>query len=207
MQNIIPVEQKNPNPQGKGCVPVLQDWASLCPQLPDRKSPSDVIRDYCLSSLVLAAKFRFKPVQGKPYYLYSDAQHWTLSLIAPQEWGQSLPGDYVAQCVLRPDMTWQLEIDDGCLGSPVRQRLERFVEGFSAAVTDRNSLLSGLPFYASKLPYFQRMAATGLAVSLQHSVRSIDTNSLAQPLQALDLILGPDSESLTRNLVTTPDHR
>ncbi|MFT4825006.1 MAG: hypothetical protein ACI9DH_001621 [Halioglobus sp.] len=195
MQNLVPVEQKNPNPQGKGCVPVLQDWAALRPHLPGRKSPTDVIKDYCLSSLVLAAKFRFKPVPGKSYYLYSDPHDWTLSLIAPHEWGQRQPGDYVAHCLLRSDMTWQLEIDDGCLDSPVRQRLERFVEGFSAAVTDRNSLLSGLPFYASKLPYFQRMAATGLAVSLQHSVRGIDSHSLEQPPKALDLILGSDPES------------
>lgn len=194
MQNLIPPKQKNPNPQGKGTLPVLQDWAALRPQLPGRKSPADVIRDYCLSSLVLAAKFRFKPVRDKPYYLYSDRHDWTLSLIAPHEWGERAPGDYVARCHLRPDMTWQLDIDDGCLDGPVRARLESFVEGFCAAVTDRESLLDGLPFYVHELPYFQRMAATGLAASVTHSVRSIGKGSLKQPLQALGLMLEPDPQ-------------
>ena len=54
MSQFIQRTQKQPNPQGKGCVPLLQDWAVLCPQMPEQKSAGDVLRDYCLSALVLA---------------------------------------------------------------------------------------------------------------------------------------------------------
>jgi len=188
MHNVIPREQKNPNPQGKGCVTVLQDWDSLRPQLPGRKRAVEVLRDYCLSSLVLAAKFRFKPVPGKSYYLYCDEGEWTLSLIAPDEWGQRQPGDFAAHCCLRPDMTWQLEFGQLADDGRVRQCLEQFVEAFSATVSRGGALEDGLPFYVSNLPYYQRMLATGLAVSVKHSlggIGSIDGAALARPLPAL----------------------
>ena len=62
---------KNPNPQGKGLVPVLRDLGSLQAVAPAVKSSVDFLRDYCISSMVLAAKFSFKPVPGKDYYLYA----------------------------------------------------------------------------------------------------------------------------------------
>lgn len=185
MDNLIPNTHKNPNPQGKGCVPVLQDWGALRPRLPEKKSAKDILTDYCLSALVLAAKFRFRPVPGKPYFLYSDEQEWSLSLIEPQEWGDAMPGEFVAKCCLRADMTWQLDFCQRPTGSPVSRRLEDFVGGFANTLARQESVMGELPFYVSNLPYYQRMLATGLAVSLQHSISETGTVALEQALPTL----------------------
>jgi hypothetical protein len=104
-----PESIKNPNPQGKGLVPLLRDWQTVQPAFCGQRSAVDFLRDYCVSSLVLAAQFRFKPVVGVPYFLYCGQQGWMLSLVGPDEWGQRLPGEYLARCRLRADMTWALE--------------------------------------------------------------------------------------------------
>ena len=100
---------KNPNPQGKGMVPVLRDWATMQPSVVAPKSPAAFLRDYCISSLVLAADFRFKPVVGNTYFLYARERDWNLSLIAPDEWGQRRPGECLGECHLRADMTWEID--------------------------------------------------------------------------------------------------
>jgi hypothetical protein len=187
MSQSIPQKQKNPNPQGKGCVAILQDWALLRPHSPQRKSPGDILRDYCLSALVLAARFRFRPVPGMPYYLYCDEQDWKLSLIGPEEWGKRMPGEFVANCCLQADMTWHLAFCELRPDSLVSMRLQRFIDGFSSAISSQDSLLDGLPFYAESLPYFQRMLATGLAVSLQHSIRETGATAVAATLPELAL--------------------
>ena len=185
MHTLIPSTQKNPNPQGKGCVPVLQDWHALRPRLPERKQAQDILTDYCLSALVLAAQFRFRPVPGKPYYLYSDEQQWSLSLIGPQEWGDAMPGEFVANACLRTDITWQLEFCQLPADSPVTRRLEGFVDGFTNTLTHQESVLDELPFYVRGLPYYQRMLATGLAASLQHSISETGVVALTQALPTL----------------------
>jgi len=185
MQNLITTTTKNPNPQGKGCVPVLQDLAALRSHSPGPKSPGDILRDYCLSALVLAAEFRFRPVPGQSYYLYSDEQEWKLSLIAPREWGARIPGQFVAKCCLRDDMTWQLDFGRFRADSSAAQRLQRFIDGFASTISAQHSLLDALPFYASELPYFQRILATGLAGSLQHSISEVGADRLRQSLPLL----------------------
>ncbi|MFT6958846.1 MAG: hypothetical protein ACJAYC_003869 [Halieaceae bacterium] len=187
MNELIPRTTKNPNPQGKGCVGVMQDWALVRPQVPRQKSPGDILRDYCLSALVLSARFRFRPVLGMPYYLYCGELDWTLSLIGPQEWGHRMPGEFVANCSLQPDMTWQLEFGELQELSLVPERLQRFVDGFTASIPCEDSLVQGLPFYVEGLPYFQRMLATGLAVSLQHSINETGSTAVAEKLPALTL--------------------
>ena len=185
MDTLRPSAQKNPNPQGKGCVPVLQDWHALSRSSPVSKSAYDILTDYCFSALVLAAKFRFRPVPGKTYYLYSEEQAWSLSLIGPQEWGDSQPGEFVANCCLQTDMTWQLEFDQPRTDSPVSDRLKGFVEGFTSTLARQESVVDELPFYVRELPYYQRMLATGLAASLQHSIKETGTLALAQALPTL----------------------
>ena len=188
MNQTIRQTRKKPNPQGKGCVPVLQDWSVVRPPVPEPKAPGDILRDYCLSALVLAANFRFRPVPGKSYFLYCSEQEWTLSLINPEEWGRAIPGEFVAECRLQADMTWQLEFGEVCADSPVRDRLQRFIEGFSDSLRGQEALEESLPFYVSSLPYFQRMLATGLAVSLQHSIRATDPAALMATRNAVSLI-------------------
>jgi hypothetical protein len=185
MHQVTKRTEKNPNPQGKGCVAILQDWALLRPERLKRKSAADILRDYCLSALVLAAKFRFRPVPGLPYYLYCDEQDWMLSLIGPGEWGERMPGEFVAGCCLQADATWLLEFGELRPDSLAAMRLQRFVEGFSNALASQESPLDGLPFYAEKLPYYQRLLATGLAVSLQHSICETGAAAVMATLPAL----------------------
>lgn len=177
----IPRDQKNPNPQGKGLVPILRDWASVQPVTTLAKTPDVFLRDYCISSLVLAANFRFKPVPGKAYFLYVRDHKWMMSLIAPREWGQSQPGAFLGCCRLRADMTWEIETAEaGEADELALERAQDFVQGFVAAMGEQDGIVEHLPFYVSELPYYQRLLATALAASLQ---RSLPTSG--QGVQAL----------------------
>jgi hypothetical protein len=175
----------NPNPQGKGCVPLLQDWEASRPGVLKQKTPLQIIRDYLLSALVLAAQFRFRPVPGQCYYLYCDRQQWHLSLIGPHEWGKRKPGEFVGSCRLQPDMTWRVDFDNLREGGLPARRIAAFVDGFTSDLSTRRSLLEGLPFYEQQLPYYQRMLATGLAASLHHSITDTGADAVALALPTL----------------------
>ena len=49
---------KNPTPQGKGSLPTLHDLGHFTAAGVRRKEPVEFFRDYCVSSLVLAARFQ-----------------------------------------------------------------------------------------------------------------------------------------------------
>lgn len=160
----------NPNPQGKGLVPVLRDLESLQEVVVVRKSAADFLRDYCVSSMILGAKFRFKPVVGNNYFLYVTGSDFSLSLIAPHEWGQRYPGEFMARCVLRPDMTWQMDTAELDENSPALETARDFIEQFVGTIAEQDSIRQNLPFYVSELPYYQRMLTTALASSLRQSM-------------------------------------
>jgi hypothetical protein len=64
-----------------------------------------------ISHLIYEAKMSFKPIIGESYYLYEgkDGKH-TLSLIAPEEWGEKIPfKKYLAKATLLADHTWDVE--------------------------------------------------------------------------------------------------
>lgn len=170
MTKAIGSVTRNPNPQGKGEVPVLCDWGQLQPRFAGPKSPVEFLRDYCVSSLVLAATFHFKPVIGKTYYLYAGEQEWTLSLIAPDEWGQSKRDQFLASCRLRSDLTWEMHTAELDADSHALARARRFINGFVETLYGQDSITANLPLYVSHLPYYQRMLATALAASLQRSL-------------------------------------
>jgi len=164
------MQPKNPNPQGKGQVPVLRDWSSLQPALSEPKTAADFLRDYCVSSLVLAAEFRFKPVVGKTYYLYATAQGWSLTLISPQEWGERKSGEFLASCTLRPDMTWEMDAADLAEQPEAMAQARAFIAGFVETLTEQESIADNLPVYVKELPYYRRMLATALSASLKHTL-------------------------------------
>jgi hypothetical protein len=99
------------NPQGKGLVPVLEDWRGAQPSTVRARSPREVLRDYLVTSLVVAAEIRFKPRPGVHYFLYLANGGWKLSLLSPEDWGGRHPGPCLGRCVMQPDMTWQLSPD------------------------------------------------------------------------------------------------
>lgn len=161
---------KNPNPQGKGLVPVLDDLQALTVLPGGPKTPAQFLRDYFVSSLILSARFRFRPVAGRSYFLYSGKPEWLLSLIAPTQWHGTPPGEFVGRCRLRADMTWELETRNLEHLEEVSQDVMAYIDAFVDRVTAEGSVASSLPFYLSTLPYHQRALATALAASLQHSI-------------------------------------
>jgi hypothetical protein len=159
------------NPQGKGLVPVLAALDALRPWQPGQKSGQMILRDFCLSALVLSARFDFRVVPNKTYYLYHGAKGWQLSLIAPEEWGERLPGTWVACCDLRTDMTWDVMLaPDIGADDQLVSALETHLRGFVARLEEAPSLEQALPVYEQHLPYQQRMMATALSSSLQTSL-------------------------------------
>ena len=168
--SVLKSMSNNPNPQGKGVVPVLRDWGTMQPLVLGSKSPVEFLRDYCASSLVLAATFRFKPVVGNTYYLYAGEDEWTLSLIAPHEWGQDKAEEFLAECRLRRDMTWEMDTAVLAEDAAALARARRFIQGFIDTLGEQDSISANLPLYVSSMPYYQRMLATALASSLERSL-------------------------------------
>ena len=162
--------QPKPNPQGKGLVQVLHDLASLQNGAVARKSAADFLRDYCVSSMILGATFGFKPVVGKNYYLYVRERNLALSLIAPHEWRQYTPGEFLARCELRPDMTWKMDTADLDENSLALETARDFIGEFVQTIAEQDSIRQSLPFYVSERPYYQRMLTTALASSLRRSM-------------------------------------
>jgi hypothetical protein len=159
-----------PNPQGKGVVPILRDWATMQTGTLCAKSPADFLRDYCISSMVLSATFRFKPVVDKTYFLYATEQGLSLSMIAPHEWEQYDPEHFLANCRLRTDMTWAMDIPKPVERSYALIKARSYIRNFMTTLAEQNSICENLPFYIAELPYYQRMLATSLSSSLQRSL-------------------------------------
>ena len=177
------------NPQGKGALPLVQSLEASRPRDIPYKSPSQVLEQYCLSALVLGANFRFKPVPLKPYYLYLTNGSWELSLISPQEWGALTQRIFVARCELRTDMTWAVDVDVVAVEhETVSDSLQQHVEAFNHNLREKGSIEAALPFYVRELPYYQRLLASGLAASLNHSIARLEgperlrLNQLAVPV-------------------------
>lgn len=175
---------KNPNPQGKGLVPVLAHWSETRPSTVNAKAPAELLFDWFASVLVLSAKFQFKPALGTVYYLYARSGDWQLSLVGPGEWGEREMGDCLGTCELRQDMTWSIAPDEGIAEKPQLQKsLTELVDAFMASLQSDDALEDHLPGYRRELPYYQRMLATGLGASLRGSATA--TDSLQAPLRVL----------------------
>jgi hypothetical protein len=197
LNNLSDTAQKRPNPQGKGLVPVLQDWASLQTKSLGPKTPSVFLRDYCISSLVLTAKFCFKPVIGKNYFLYARERDWTLSLIAPEEWGKNTPGNFVANCCLRPDMTWHMDVSELKEDSDAAAKAKDFIQTFVTGLSEQDSISQSLPFYVRNLPYYPRMLAAALSSSLKQSLPPTgdDVKALLAEQSTFSLLLNEEPHS------------
>ncbi len=161
-----------PNPEGKGQVGFLLDWAYSSPRAVVAKRAPQLLADYFTSLLVLSATFKFKPVFGKAYYLYIEDDRWVLSLISPDEWNDaSKRRAFAGTCVLHDDATWSIEpstnIGKDCA---VADRLAAFYDGFIDKLSSGQVLEDGLPVYEAGLPYYQRLFASSLSRSLKASL-------------------------------------
>ena len=159
------------NPDGKGLVPVMDALNALRPWAAAPKAPETILRDFCLSTLVLSARFDFRVVPNKTYYLYRAADGWRLSLISPSEWGKRCPGPFIAEATLATDMTWDMQLSSELGNDPALvDELSQHLQGFLARLSVAETLEDALPTYEACLPYQQRMMATALSSSLQTSL-------------------------------------
>lgn len=166
MQN----NQNKANPQGKGLVPVVNHWQTFQPATIEKKSTRQLFVEYFTSLLILSADFRFKPVQGAIYYLYLNKKHWMLSLIEPERWNYEQRGEYFGSCQLQEDMTWSINRgDEDSSYGDIDEALNDFYHQMVSHLDSEKPLIEILPFYLDALPYYRRMAATGLARSMRHS--------------------------------------
>lgn len=162
--------QTKANPQGKGLVPVVNLWHTFQPVTIEKKSTGQLFAEYFTSLLILSAEFRFKPVQGAVYFLYLKEQGWMLSLIEPERWSREQRGEYFGSCQLQEDMTWSINRDDEEPSSPgIDEALNEFYHQMVSHLDSEKPLIEILPFYLDELPYYRRMAATGLARSMRYS--------------------------------------
>ena len=164
--------QKISNPQGKGVVSVVSDLRAYTPISVQAKNSHQWLADYFTSTLVLGAKYGFKPVVGRDYYLYFKDQEWRLSLIEPQAWNSQDAGIFFAECELNKDMSWSLVLapdwqEHGSIIKIINELEQKFFE----SLNDATPIVEKLPFFMQELSYYQRLGANALARSLKQSLR------------------------------------
>lgn len=162
---------KTPNPQGKGLVPVLQSLNESRTRVPAvAKSVIQVSSELFTSLFVLHSQFHFKPVIGKPYWLYLKSGLFKLSLVSPFEGGKSF-GSFIGECQMHQDITWSLELSEE---AEKEKALMDFINAkkneFEENLKSLSTLEKALPFYHDKLPFYQRVYASALANSLKSSM-------------------------------------
>ena len=164
--------KKQPNPQGKGLVPLLESLAESRALIPAvAKQINQISSELFTSMFVLHSHFQFKPVVGKSYWLYQRAKQFQLSLISPQEWGNEAFGMFVGECVMQPDITWTLSLDAGAANNDALMAyINTKQTEFEQAMASADSVDSILPFYLEGLPFYQRVFASALANSLKQSM-------------------------------------
>ena len=178
------------NPQGKGLVPILEDWRGTQPSMVRTRTPREVLRDYLVTSLVVAADIRFMPRPGVRYFLYLADSGWQLSLLSPDDWRSRQPGPCLGSCVLTTDMPWQLTSAEDMGEHPeLLERLEAFQRGFTNWLDQEGTLEAHLPFHVRQLPYYRRLLAAGMSNSLKGSLArsGLDTRSSREWLSAGNL--------------------
>ena len=165
------------NPDGKGVTQFLRDWDYSEPRGVVAKPDGRILADYFTSLLVLAARFTFKPVFGKDYYLYYENNRWTLSLISPSEWHDAAKlRCFAGTCRLHDDSTWSIEPSENLAGGgAVAEAVAHFFDEFAERMRTRDPLEDGMPVAEFRLSYYQRLFAAQLSRSLKRSMRYAGT--------------------------------
>lgn len=191
--------QKNPNPQGKGLVPVLaalhhaSDALCIIP-----KTVEQISADLFTSMFVLESRFQFKPIRGHKYWLYRYGERFQLSPVFPEQWSVPTFDQVIGCCELQKDLAWTLELSpeaaqDLQLLEYIRIKRERFEQSLQASA----SMQSGLPVYVATLPFYQRVFAAALASSLRQSMQLTGIAQLTyeQALQRLPAPLDANNDT------------
>jgi len=159
------------NPDGKGLNGFMLDWYHTEPRGVVAKPRRQVLAEFFTSMLVLSAQFKYKPAIGVVNYLYWVDHCWSLSLIAPYQWSDSRRAGFAGTCRLQTDMTWTIDPSEQLLGhGPVSDAVARFFDAFAETLDTDLDLEEILPFYVQRMPYWQRLHASGLSRSIRGSV-------------------------------------
>mgnify|MGYP001818704417 CR=1 FL=1 len=159
------------NPEGKGLNGFLLDWYKSEPRGVVVKPQRQVLAEFFTSMLVLSAAFKYEPAIGVRNYLYCIDGEWSLSLIGPDEWSEERRAGFVGTCILQRDMTWTIEPSELLSGdNPVSDAVGRFYDAFAETLDTDLTIEEILPFYVSKMPYYQRLYASALSRSVRGTV-------------------------------------
>jgi len=159
---------ENPNPQGKGLVPLLQglDSHRLDRLLPPKKI-DQVQMELFTSMFVLKSDIRFNPVPDRSYFLYQTDGRYKLLMVGPQEWTTPYRGRYIGECSLHQDRTWSMALD------PAMTHDEAFMAEITSeqdklqhALETARSVEDVLPVFEEQLGYNSRLLAYILGKSL-----------------------------------------
>jgi hypothetical protein len=186
--------KKNPNPQGKGLVPVLQNVQSHAQRLAVPPKQIDQIEMELFTSLfVLQSEIRFTPVVGTAYWLYDHAQGYKLSLIAPSEWHRDLPQRYIGRCELQADRTWTLQLaDEVASDQEWMAAIEQQRQALQQAFVQAAQVEDVLPVFAAGLGYHGRILAYILGKSLRSSMQLAGIAALPYH-EAAQLLVAPNA--------------
>jgi hypothetical protein len=165
--------KKNPNPQGKGIVPVLQGLQQhwLAPVvLP--KQIDQIEMELFTSLFVLQSELKFNPVPGKSYWMYETDTGYRLLLVSPDEWHRPYPGRFIGECVLQKDRTWTLMLDDSLAADKdFMAMIEAQRRKLHSALARAEKIDDLLPAFESSLSYYGRVMAFILGRSLLTSMQ------------------------------------
>jgi hypothetical protein len=164
---------RNPNPQGKGIVPVLQGiqqhWAQ---QVLLPKQIDQIEMELFTSLFVLQSEFKFNPVPEKSYWMYETDEGYRLLLVAPHEWHTPYKGRFIGECVLQKDRTWTLvlntELSDD---AAFMQKVETLRGKLLRALEKADKIEDILPGFEESLGYYARITAFILGKSLLTSMQ------------------------------------
>lgn len=163
----------NPNPQGKGLVPVLatlSETRAMARAVPP-KHIEQITNELFTSLFVLESEFKFRPVAERSYWLYRKSGRFWLSPVGPHEWGPESYGRYIGECELQRDMTWTLALSEEAAGDgALLAFIEQKRNEFENQVRDADAVDDILPGYRSEFSFYRRAHAFALAHSLGASM-------------------------------------
>lgn len=165
--------RKNPNPQGKGLVPVMQGVQQHAQRLAVPPKQIDQIEMELFTSLfVLQSEIRFNPVVGQAYWLYADEQGYRLSLIGPDEWHRDMQHRFIGRCELQQDRTWTLALDEAVASDKTfMAAIEAQRVALHEALEKAGAVEDVLPVFSPGLGYHGRILAFILGRSLRSSMQ------------------------------------
>lgn len=165
--------RKNPNPQGKGLVPLLQTLhPHVLHNLVPPKQIDQIEMELFTSLFVLQGELKFNPVQGQTYWLYHTANAYRLLMVGPDEWHKPYPGRCIGECVLQSDRTWTLQLQADLVEDSVfLDHIEHLRRKLHAALVHSSKLEDILPHFEPSLCYHGRVMAFILGKSLLTSMQ------------------------------------